>query len=79
MHDNINIGNLRKVIQESLKFKLYPAAGCSKAYFLDLFFKEKKKLLWSNLYGKFCLQYLPIGDEHVGLLNIKRSEKSCNE
>lgn len=41
MHGNINIENLRKVIQESLKFKLYPVAGCSKAYFLDLFFKKK--------------------------------------
>ena len=50
MHDNINIENTKKLIQESLKFKLQPAAVHFKACLLDLGFFLK--LLWSNLLWK---------------------------
>lgn len=38
MHGNTNIENIKKVIQESLKFKLYPAAVHFKDCLLDLAF-----------------------------------------
>lgn len=50
MHDNINIEHIRKLTQKSLKFKLYPAAVCSKACFLDLFFTKK------SFYGQIYLE-----------------------
>lgn len=49
MHDNINIENTRKLIQESLKFQLYPAAVYFKACFLGW-------IIFLSFYGQIYVE-----------------------